>query len=174
VRRTITSIAAIAAVAALGLVATWYLRFVFAGPTPEAYISRIGPSARFVRAGELVFEGERFTCGGHPTVLHSSFPDYGAAFFGFIVLNPDRFALLPPSVKRFAYAHECGHQYVGYSELDADCYAVKSGLAHGWLNQTSLEDVCAFFLKAKGTALHLAGPQRCAAIRTCYRERSGM
>jgi hypothetical protein len=152
-----------------GLVASWYLRFVFAGPTPSIYAARIGAAAKFVAHGELAFDGERFSCGHYPTVLNPAFSDYGAAYFGFIVLNPGRFASLPVSVKRFAYAHECGHQYVGYSEVDADCYAVRSGAAHGWLGAASLEEICAFFSRSKGSSLHLPGPQRCLAIRDCYR-----
>jgi hypothetical protein len=167
-RRTIVVAAAFALIAGLGLGAAWYLRFVFAGQKPEAYIARIGPGASFIAAGDLTFDGEHFTCAGHPTVFNPGISDYGAAFFGFVVLNPSRFGLLPITVKRFAYAHECGHQYVGYSELYADCYAVKRGLAAGWLGLESLEEVCAFFSKSKGTALHLLGPRRCAAIRACY------
>jgi hypothetical protein len=166
-------LAAFAAILALGLVFAWYLRFVFAGPTPEAYIARFAPNARVIASGSLMFEGESFRCGAHPTVFHTGFSDYGAAYFGFIVLNPDRFASLPRGVKRFAYAHECGHQYVGYSERDADCYAVKKGIAESWLGEASLEELCTFFSKAKGTALHLAGPQRCAEIRKCYRQHGG-
>ena len=169
VKGTIAAVAGMALVAAGGLLSAAYLRFVFAGPTPSLYVAHHG-QARAVAAGELMFDGEAFTCGRHPTVYNAGFADYGAAFFGFIVLNPDRFTLLPLSVKRFAYAHECGHQYVGYSEPDADCYAVKRGIARGWLDAASLEEICAFFSRSKGTALHLPGPQRCASIRVCYQK----
>ncbi len=172
-KSTIEALAALTAVVAIGLVLAWVLRFSFAGPSPEAYAALTGSAARLIPAGELAFGSENLSCGRYPTVFNPAFSDYGAAFFGFTVLNPDRFRLLPPSMKRFAYAHECGHQYVGYSELGADCYAVKRGLAQGWLDPASLEDVCAFFSKSKGTALHLPGPQRCAAIRVCYRRQGG-
>jgi hypothetical protein len=169
--------AAARALAALALICTaflgfaWFLRFHFAGPSPALYAAR-NASSRVVPAGEVAFDGEHFECGRRATVFNPGFSDYGAAFFGFVIINPDRFARLPLAIKRFAYAHECGHQFVGYSELDADCYAVKSGLAQGWLDRQALEEVCAFFSKSKGTALHLPGPERCAAIRSCYVRRA--
>lgn len=169
--RGLIATAAIGLVICAGLAASWYLRFMFAGPTPAEYAAKAGPATRIVPAGQLSFDGESFVCAGYPALLNAGFPDYGAAYFGFIILNPDRFQTLPISLKRFAYAHECGHQYVGYSEAAADCYAVKSGLARGWLDANSLQEICAFFSKSKGTALHLPGPQRCAAIRACYRDR---
>lgn len=168
IREMAGAFGAIASVAAAGLLVSAYLRFVFAGPTPDLYVAHNAPTARRVTAGDLSFNGVSFTCGRFPTVFNPKFADYGAAFFGFIVLNPDRFGLLPLSVKRFAYAHECGHQYVGYSEAGADCYAVKQGLGTGWLDAASVEEICAFFSRSKGTALHLPGPQRCSAIRACY------
>ncbi len=166
------AIAVFGLICGAGLVSAWYLTFIAAGPSPALYAAHIGPQSRLVRPGELVFDGQHFGCGDHPTVLFPGFPDYGAAFFGFILLNPDRFAELPLSVKRFAYAHECGHQFVGYSETGADCYAVKRGLREGWLDPESLQEVCAFFSRSKGTPFHLPGPQRCAAIRACYRANS--
>lgn len=151
----------------IGLGAAFVLRLNFAGPTPEEYIARQA-STSLVPAGALEFDGRRFTCGGLPTVLNTGFNDYAAAFFGFLIVNPDRFAKLPVTVQRFAYAHECGHQVVGYSEVDADCYATRLGRKEGWLDAAAMEEVCSFLLKSKGSALHLPGPQRCAAIRRCY------
>lgn len=171
-RAIVRPLATFAAILALGLLAAWYLRLLFAGPTPSAYIAHSAPGAYAVPAGALAFDGVSFRCGDYPAVLHPTFSDYGAAFFGFIVLNPDRFASLPLGVKHFAYAHECGHQYVGYSERDADCYAVKKGLSESWLSRTTLDAICAFISKAQGTALHLAGPQRCAEIRRCFERHS--
>jgi hypothetical protein len=172
VKSAARALAAVGLICAAFFAVAWLLRFHFAGPSPALYAAR-HPPARFVPAGEVAFDGERFECGRRATVFNSGFSDYGAAFFGFVILNPDRFARLPAAMKRFAYAHECGHQFVGYSELDADCYAVKRGLAQGWLGPQALEEVCAFFSKSKGTALHLPGPERCAAIRSCYARQTG-
>jgi hypothetical protein len=166
-RHFLKVIAAMAFVITMGLIASWYLRFVFAGPTPAEYVAN-HPGTKLVPEGQLSFDGEAFVCGRHPAVFVRNFEDYGAALFGFIILNPERFQTLPLAVKRFAYAHECGHQFVGYSETGADCYAVKRGLKDGWLDAGTLEEICAFFSKSKGGAFHLPGPQRCAFIRACY------
>jgi len=155
------------AVLVAGFVISWYLRLTVAGPTPAEYVA-VKSTATIIEPGKLVVDGETFRCAHYPTVLNPAFPEYGAAYFGFILLNPERFATLPRSLQRFAFAHECGHQYVGYSEVAADCYSVRRGLADKWLDATSLEEICAFFTKSKGTAFHLPGPQRCAAIRACY------
>jgi hypothetical protein len=171
-KRSVLTLAAVGLVCAASLAVAWFLRFNFAGPSPELYAAHHAGS-RIAPAGEAVFDGERFECGRRATVYNPAFADYGAAFFGFVILNPDRFAKLPLAVKRFAYAHECGHQYVGYSELNADCYAVKRGLRERWLESQSLEEICAFFSRSKGTALHLPGPRRCEAIRLCHSKQTG-
>jgi hypothetical protein len=168
IKRAARALAAVGLVCAAFIALAFFLRFHFAGPSPALYAARHAPAARYIAAGEVTFDGERFECGRRATVFNSGFSDYGAAFFGFVILNPDRFARLPLAMKRFAYAHECGHQFVGYSELYADCYAVKRGLAQRWLDPQALDDICEFFSKSKGSALHLPGPQRCAAIRACY------
>jgi hypothetical protein len=168
IRRTGLAVACAASIFAAGLGSSYYLRFIFSGPTPAEYMARTGPEARFVPAGALKLNGENFSCSKYPSVLNSRFPEYGAAYFGFMIFNPDRFATLTPGLRQFAYAHECGHQYVGYSELAADCFAVKRGLKQGWLGKPAFEEVCAFFHRSQGTALHLPGPQRCQALRRCY------
>ncbi len=167
-RRHLRSVAGVVAVLAVGLICAWYLRLVFARSTVDAYVARYQASATVFAPGTLSFDGEAFQCAKTPAVLNRAFPDYGAAYFGFIILNPVRFETLPMPVKRFAYAHECGHQYVGYGEAAADCYAVKRGIHQGWLTPAALNEVCDFFSRSKGTAFHLPGPQRCAAIRGCY------
>jgi hypothetical protein len=170
-KRSLLALAATGLVCAAFFAVAWTLRFEFAGPSPELYAAH-HPGSRIAPSGAAVFDGVRFECGRRATVYNPAFADYGAAFFGFVILNPDRFAKLPLAVKRFAYAHECGHQYAGYSEPGADCYAVKRGLRERWLDRQSLEEICAFFSRSKGTALHLPGPRRCEAIRQCYFEQA--
>ena len=89
--------------------------------------------------------------------------DYGAAYFGFILINPKRFELLPPTIKRYAYGHECGHQHVGYDEGEADCYSIRRGQAEGWLDEAAMDEICAFISHSKGDAVHPA--RRRAAAR---------
>jgi hypothetical protein len=124
----------------------------------------VGPDARFVAPGALVYDGARFACGDYPTVLTPKLHDYGGAFFGYIVLNPKRFETLPLAVKRYAYAHECGHQYMGRSEDAADRFAILRGLAEGWLDDKAMAEICDFIGRSSGDGSHDAGPMRCARM----------
>jgi hypothetical protein len=163
----------IPAILAAALVASYVLRLNFAGPTSAFYAARLGAEAKLIPAGAFSSDGLQLFCSRYPTVVTNGFADYGAAFFGFILINPDRFATMPVALRRFAYAHECGHQYVGYSEIGADCYAVKRGLREGWFGEAALGEVCGFLEKSKGSAFHLPGKLRCAAITACYEQAQG-
>lgn len=151
-----------------------WLQFAYAHATAEEYLAYKGAPVSMVPAGALEFDGRRFACGRFPTVLDPSLTDYAAAYFGFVLLNPSRFPLLPATIKRYAYAHECGHQYVGYDEGEADCYAIRRGRAEGWLDQAAMDEICAFISRSKGDALHGLGVRRCAMMRRCFtRSRPG-
>lgn len=159
---------------ASGAGAVWLLQQRFAVPTPAEYLAKAGPDATFIPAGALRFEGESFACGRFPTVLNAKLDDYGAAYFGFILLNPARFETLPLILKRYAYAHECGHQYVGYDEGEADCYAVRRGRQEGWLDAGGMDAICDFISRSKGDAVHALGLRRCQMMRRCFaRSRPG-
>ena len=119
-------------------------------------------------AGELRFGGEPFACGRFPTILNAGLDDYGAAHFGFILINPARFETLPLILKRYAYAHECGHQYVGYDEGEADCYAIRRGRQEGWLDGKGMDAICDFISRSKGDAAHALGVRRCEMMRRCF------
>jgi hypothetical protein len=149
---------------AAGLGASWALRLAAASAPLDQYLSRVGPDARFTAAGALLYDGQRFACGDYPTVLTTRLNDYGGAFFGFIVLNPKRFETLPLAVKRYAYAHECGHQYMGRSEDAADRFAILRGFAEGWLDARAMEEICDFIGLSGGDGAHDAGPKRCARM----------
>jgi hypothetical protein len=156
------------AICGIGLLAAFALHTNFAGPTAAGYAARHGLERAVIPAGQLDFSGLKLTCGRTATVFDPAFEDYGAAFFGFIILNPIRFRNVSPVILRFAFAHECGHQSVGYSETEADCYAVRLGREQGWLGDRALEKICSFFSTSKGSSHHLPGPLRCEAIRRCY------
>jgi hypothetical protein len=145
------------------------LQFAYAHPTVEEYLAHVGDGkAKLVPAGALIYDGAQFECGRFPTVLNASLNDYGAAYFGFILLNPARFEQMPLTLKRYAYAHECGHQYVGYDEGEADCYAVRRGRAEGWLDTKAMDAICAFISRSKGDGVHALGKRRCAMMQQCF------
>lgn len=143
------------------------LQFLYATPTAAEYLAH-RPAAKLVEAGALTFDGHSFRCGRYPTVLDARLDDYGAAWFGFVLLNPNRFTQLPLTLKRYAYAHECGHQYVGYNEGEADCHAIRQGRREGWLDAAALDEICAFIGRSKGDNAHALGDRRCAMMRRCF------
>ena len=143
------------------------------GPTPEEYVSQVGGDARIVPVGELKIDGYKVFCGRRPTVLDSKLDDYGAAFPGFLILNPKLLAKLKHRhVKLWIHAHECGHQFRGPDEETADCFAVQRGRRAGWLTPEGLEDVCLFMAPAKADGAHFTGAKRCQAMKECYADRS--
>ena len=141
-------------------------------PTPEEYLTRSGATAKLVEPGELVFDGRTVLCGRRPTVLDEKLDDYGAAYPGFLILNPKLLAKVSTPVKLWIHAHECGHQYRGPDEETADCFAVQRGRRQGWLTPEGLDEVCKFISPAKGDAMHFAGSHRCETMRRCYADRT--
>ncbi len=162
----------------LGLVLALVLAAVTAvradrDPTPEEYVSKVGGDAKIVPVGMLLIDGYKVLCGTRPTVLDSKLDDFGAAYQGFLILNPKLLAKIKSlPVKLWIHAHECGHQFRGPDEEVADCFAVQRGRRQGWLTPEALEDVCAFISPAKGDHLHVNGAKRCEAMRLCYADRS--
>jgi hypothetical protein len=142
------------------------------GPTAEEYVKNVGGGARIVAAGELVLDGRKVSCGRRPTVLHNRLDDYGAAYQGFVILNPKLLEGVSTAVKLWTYAHECGHQFRGPDEELADCFAVQRGRLEGWLTPRGLEEVCRFIARAKPSSAHFAGPRRCQEMRLCYADPS--
>jgi len=162
------AVAAFAVLMLAGAATARWLQFAYGHPTVAEYVAHLGGKATIVAAGELRYDGERFQCGRFPTLLNAALDDYGAAYFGFVLLNPARFEQLPLTLKRYAYAHECGHQYVGYDEGAADCYAIRRGQAEGWLDQGAMDKICAFISRSKGDAVHALGMRRCEMMRRCF------
>lgn len=153
---------------ALMLVAPWLSGWAQAGPTPEEYVSHVGGDAKLVAAGELKLDGRKVLCGQRPTVLDNNLDDYGAAYPGFLILNPKLLGRVSTPVKLWIHAHECGHQFRGPDEETADCFAVQRGRRQGWLTPEGLEEVCRFIAPAKGDSMHFSGSHRCEVMRKCY------
>lgn len=143
-----------------------------AGPTPEEYASHVGGDAKIVPAGALKLDGQKMTCGQRPTVLDNQLDDYGAAYPGFLILNPRLIAKVSTTVKLWIFAHECGHQFRGPDEETADCFAVQRGRRQGWLSTDGLEEICRFISPAKGDSMHFSGSHRCEQMRKCYADPS--
>ncbi len=137
-------------------------------PTPEEYIAHVGGDAKIVAPGELTFDRRRLSCGQRPTVLDSQLDDFGAAYPGFLILNPRLLAKVSIPVKMWIFAHECGHQFRGPDEETADCFAVQRGRREGWLSTEGVEEVCKFIAPAKGDSMHFSGSHRCEYMRKCY------
>ena len=137
-------------------------------PTPDEYVAPVGGDSRIVPAGQLTLDNRRLYCGQRPTVLDSQLDDYGAAYPGFLILNPRLLARVSTPVKLWIHAHECAHQFRGPDEETADCFAVQRGRREGWLTPEGLEEVCQFIAPARSTSMHLSGSHRCQAMRQCY------
>ena len=137
-------------------------------PTPEEYTAQVGGGSRIIPPGQYKLDGMRQICGRRPTVLDNRLDDYGAAYPGFLIMNPRLLRRVSTPVKLWIYAHECGHQFRGPDEETADCFAVQRGRRQGWLTHAGLEEVCKFISPAKGSSMHLAGSYRCEYMRRCY------
>ena len=95
-------------------------------------------------------------------MIANTLDDYAAAYYGFLILNEERFSKLPMTLKRYVYAHECAHQYVGRGELAADCYAVRQGRREGWLDEKRRGHDLRLHRTGKGEPAHPAGPEGAA------------
>lgn len=137
-------------------------------PTPDEYVAHVGGGARIVQPGELTLDNRRVGCGHRPTVLDDQLDDYGAAYPGFLILNPRLLGKVSTPVKLWIYAHECGHQFRGPDEETADCFAVQRGRRQGWLTADGVEEICRFIAPAKGDSMHFSGSHRCEYMRQCF------
>ena len=141
-------------------------------PTPEEYRDHIGGDAEILKPGELKLDGRRVVCGQRPTVIDRSLDDYGAAYPGFLILNPRLLDKVSTPVKMWIYALDCGHQFRGPDEETADCFAVQRGRRQGWLTEEGVEEICRFIAPAKGDSMHFSGSHRCEYMRQCYADPS--
>ena len=139
-----------------------------AAPTPEQYVAHVGGDTMLLAPGQFVLDGRRQTCGQRPVVIDNKLDDYGAAYPGFLIMNPKLLSRVSTPVKQWIFAHECGHQFRGPDEETADCFAVQRGRRQGWLTAEGVEEVCAFISPAKGDAMHFSGSHRCEYMRKCY------
>ncbi|MBM3543668.1 MAG: hypothetical protein FJX44_04050 [Alphaproteobacteria bacterium] len=140
------------------------------GPSIDAYVNQVGPEASIVPHGSLQIDGKSVNCGKRPTVLNPAFDSWGGAFPGFLILNTNKISGLTTQVKLYIYSHECGHQFVGADEIQADLFAIRRGVRWGWLDAQGMEDICVFISKLKGDSVHPPGPKRCETMRKYYQK----
>lgn len=138
------------------------------GPPIEEYVKGAGAGTKIVPSGQLLIDGKRMTCGNRSTVLDPGLDDYGAAYPGYLILNPKLLGKVQPVVRLWIHAHECGHQFRGPDEDKADCFAVQRGRRQKWLSAEGLDQICAFIKPSRGDGMHFAGSHRCDAMRKCY------
>jgi len=138
------------------------------GPSLEQYVSQEGRETRTIPEGKMTLNGHPVQCGTRPTVIDAKLDSWGGSFPGYLILNPDRLKGLATPVKFYVYYHECGHQFVGASEVGADCFSIQRGVHYGWLDAKGLDQICTFIAQLKGDAVHPPGPRRCDLMRQCY------
>jgi hypothetical protein len=120
------------------------------------------------RDGTLLIAGRSLRCGTTRNVLDPRLPNLGLAAPGVVVFNPRQLSRWPDTVRLFVFHHECGHHHVGGDELAADCWAVKEGVRHGWLDRGGLTQVCRSFGDGPATSTHPSGARRCASLDRCF------
>jgi hypothetical protein len=135
------------------------------GPSIDQYMSS-QQGSRKVAQGKMTLDGRAVSCGARPTVIDAKLDSWGGSYPGYLILNPNRLRGLTTQVKLYVYYHECGHQFVGAT--GADCFSIRRGVAHGWLNDEGMSQICDFISQLKGDGVHPPGPQRCVLMRQCY------
>ena len=131
--------------------------------------------ASVAEAGSTIIGGKRMSCSVAQVTWTSKYPYNGYTTPGRIYLNPQILGTYPAVTRQFIFLHECGHQFVGYDnrERAADCWAIRRGRQQGWLNQPALDRICRSMQYWPGNDVHLPGPARCAALRSCFAAASG-
>lgn len=133
-------------------------------------IAQAAPARKLVGPGQLLIDGYLVRCGSTPALISESYPDYGAARRGLIILNPRKLRHLPRGAKLMIYFHECAHQYVGGSELAADCWAAQKVRRDGLMDRKGLENACSFIRKLPANRRHPPGAMRCRHMMRCYND----
>ena len=136
--------------------------------SPDSDLARLSSPVDLRRNGELLIAGRALRCGRVRNVLDPGLPNLGLAAPGVVVFNPYLLNQQSDAVRLFVFHHECGHHYVGGSEIGADCWAVKQGVSKGWLDHQAIEQVCRSFGNGPASATHPSGARRCASLRQCF------
>jgi len=122
------------------------------------------------RDGSLSMAGRSLRCGRARNVLDGGLPSEGAAAPGVLIINPRLINRMPRTVRLFVFYHECGHHHVGGSELRADSWAVRRGVAEGWLDRNGLRQVCRSFGNMPATPTHPSARSRCQNLERTFNQ----
>ena len=131
-----------------------------------AVIASLGSGS--AEAGSATIGGRTMTCAAAKVVVSNQVPGPGFAVQGMIMFGPKALRAYPPLVQRLVFLHECGHQYVGTDETAADCWAIRAAKKQGWLNKSGLRQACKALWHTEADGAHLAGPERCDALKQCF------
>ena len=122
----------------------------------------------FIKPGRLMIDGLPVKCGRTPVLITERSPDFGSARRGLIILNPLKLSRLSRDAKLLIYYHECAHQYIGGSELAADCWAVQKVRREGLMDRAGLQNACSFIKRLPANRRHPPGVMRCRQMIRCY------
>ncbi|MCP4933761.1 MAG: hypothetical protein GY927_06035 [bacterium] len=126
------------------------------------------PRGKLIKPGRLMIDGLLVNCGRTPVLISEQSSDYGAAWRGLIILNPLKLRRLPRDAKLLVYYHECAHQYIGGSELAADCWAVQKVRREGLMDRAGLKNACSFIKNLPANRRHPSGIMRCRQMTRCF------
>ncbi|WP_233810288.1 hypothetical protein [Paraburkholderia sp. HP33-1] len=118
--------------------------------------------------GGFAIDGIPVACGPLPTILTTNIPDAAMNNGQAILINPAVVGTFPHVLKLWAYAHECGHAFVGANEIGADCWAVTTGKHQGWFPPQAFSALIQLFGNNPGNLNHPPGPVRIQAMLQCY------
>ena len=125
-------------------------------------------TGKLIKPGRLMIDGLPVKCGRTPVLITERFPDFGSARRGLIILNPLKLRRLSRDAKLLIYYHECAHQYIGGSELAADCWAVQKVRREGLMDRAGLQNACSFIKRLPANRRHPPGVMRCRQMIRCY------
>ena len=125
-------------------------------------------SAQIYPPGGFAIDGVPVVCGNLPTIVTTNIPDGAMNNGQAILLNPMVLGRLPTVLKLYVYAHECGHAVVGSNEVEADCWAIRTGRDQGWFPPQAFGLLIEFFKHNPGSLRHPPGPVRVQNMMQCY------
>ncbi len=143
-------------------------------PSPEEYAAHVGGDAHVLPPGELKLDGrQRASAASARPCIDSQLDDYGAAYPGFLILNPrlhrqgldagqavDLLARVRPPVPR---------PRRGDGRLLRRAARPPARLARrGGASRRS----ASFISPSKGDSMHFSGSQRCEYMRKCFADPS--